>query len=316
MNSSVCTLFDNHFHYGLAGLTNSLYQFGFRGNVFAGYRGRLPEWSKEAKPNISLGWSGASTLIVAEGMTIHFLPVETTYHLTNYKPDFMIKVHEGPGKNATSLAYFDPDIVIKCRWSFYEKWMTFGVSVVHEITANDMSTTHPIRRMWEEIFSKSGKRIHHHLNSYVNGGFCGINKNYIDFIYLWKWFMDLGISEYNLAPDKFLPTDRTDPFFATDQDTLNMALMCTESPISELGPEGMDFTHGGWTMSHALGNPKPWRKKYILAALKGSTTTLADAAYWSFADGPIKAFSQNTIKIKRLSIKVASVIGRFYQKKQ
>jgi hypothetical protein len=315
MNSSVVTLFDNHFHYGFAGLTNSLYQFGFRGNIYAGYRGQLPAWTKNATPNESIGWPGATTLIVAEGLTVYFLPVETSYHLTNYKPNFMIKLYEGIAKNSESLVYFDSDIVVKCDWSFFEKWMSFGVAVVHEIISNDMCSTHPIRKMWEEIILKDGKKINHQLNSYVNGGFCGVKTKYIEFIYLWKHLMDLGISDYNLAPEKFMPTDRTDPFYATDQDTLNMTLMCTETPISELGPEGMDFIHGGSTMSHALGSPKPWKKNYLYSALIGQPITLADASYWRCVDGPIKPFSSSKIKFKRLCMKVASLIGRFYQKK-
>ncbi len=315
MNSSVCTLFEKHFHHGLAGLSNSLYQNGFRGDIFVGYRGNLPEWSKNAKLNTELEWPGATTLTVLDDLKLHFLPVETEYHLTNYKPDFMIRLFNGPAKNADSLSYFDPDIVIKCKWTFFEKWMSYGVALVHEIIATDMPTTHPIRKMWEEIIAKAGFKITHQLHAYINGGYCGVDKNHKEYLQVWKKIMDVGIEHYNLAPDKFMPTDRTDPFFATDQDAMNMAAMCCNSPISEFGPEGMDFIHGGWTMSHAVGSPKPWKKKFIPSALKGYAPTLQDSAYWKYVDGPIQSFSAGYRKRKKLSILTASLISRIYQKK-
>ena len=110
--------------------------------------------------------------------------------------------------------------------------------------------------------------------------------------------------------------DRTYPFFSIDQDALNVTAMCAKSPISEIGPEGMDFIHGGWTMSHAVGVPKPWRKKFIWSALKGYSPSLADSAYWSNVgqDSPITSYTKLHVKVKRISILVASLISRFYHR--
>ncbi len=314
MSSSVCTLFEKHFHHGLAGLSNSLYQHGFRGDIYAGYRGSLPEWSAKAELNDNLGWEGASSLQVKKDLIIHFLPIDTKYHFANYKPDFMIQLFNGPAKNADSLSYFDPDIVVKCKWSFFEKWMTYGVGLVHEIIANDMPTTHPIRKMWEEVIVKAGFNLTHQLQSYINAGYCGVSKNNVEYLHVWKKIMDIGSEHFNLAVDKFMPTDRTDPFFAADQDAMNIAAMCCQSPISELGPEGMDFIHGGWTMSHAVGSPKPWEKSYLASILVGRVPSLQDTAYWKNVDGPIHSFSPFLVKKKRLSMKIASIIGRIYHK--
>lgn len=38
---TICTLFDGDFHYGLAAMLNSLVQAGYKGTVWAGYRGAL-----------------------------------------------------------------------------------------------------------------------------------------------------------------------------------------------------------------------------------------------------------------------------------
>jgi hypothetical protein len=85
IKSFVCTLFEGHYHYGLAALTNSLYNNGFRGDIYAGYKGCLPTWASKSFINYNLIWNGASTLNVTEGLNIHFLPIDSNYHLTNYK---------------------------------------------------------------------------------------------------------------------------------------------------------------------------------------------------------------------------------------
>lgn len=311
---SICTLCEGHYHNGLAALVNSLYNNGFKGAVYVGYRGELPPWAKKANKNTLLDWTGGKTLNIEEGVVLNFLPLTTKYHLTNYKPDFMLQVWEGPGKTTDGMFYFDPDIVIKCHFSFYEKWIQQGVALVHEITANDMPNTNPIRSFWKTIIEENDEKVNNEVGSYINAGFFGLIKEQIHFLQTFLKFQHLAESRYNVNLYTFDMTDRADPFFANDQDVMNIAAMSTTAALSEIGPEGMDFVHGGFTMSHAIGSPKPWKKNFILGSLNGNPPSLADKAFWKNVGYPINTFSITTKKSKNVSIKMASFLGRFYRK--
>ena len=313
MNTAICTLFEDHYHHGVAALTNSLYCQGFKGPIFAGYRGSLPKWANGARENPNLSWKGARSLHVDGGLELHFLPVDIEHHFTNFKPDFMLKLWEGPARDAEAITYFDPDITIKCKWAFFENWMSHGVALVHEITANDMPPTHPIRKEWEKVICKCNKKSIRELNSYINAGFCGITKKNREFLITWKEIIDAGKQHFKFDVGQLNhQRDRTYLFYAADQDSLNITAMCSETPISELGPEGMDFTYGGWTMSHAVGSPKPWNKNFFLAWLKGRSPSLADKAYWRNAMGPINSNHSTRVRFKRAIILMTSFLGRFY----
>jgi hypothetical protein len=104
------------------------------------------------------------------------------------------------------------------------------------------------------------------------------------------------------------------PFSKTDQDALNIAVMTAAEPVSIMGAEAMDFRPGGWTMSHALGLEKPWRKPLVRAALAGRPPTKADQAFWKRAGAPLAAFSKGAIARRRKSIAVAALIGRLVRR--
>ena len=314
MSSSICTLFEGHFHKGVAALINSLYNNGFRGNFYAGYRGKLPFWANHATDNLSLEWPSAKTMNVAEGLQIHFLPVVTNFHLTHYKPYFMLSILNGPAKEANGLAYFDPDIINLCRWGFYEKWMSFGVAMVHEVVSNDMPATHPSRMEWYNIIKILNKSPKREIHSYINAGFCGVLRNYIEFLEVWTQIIEVAIKEFNMDPATMIVFDKTSPFYCIDQDAFNIAAMCCESPISEMGPEAMDFVGSGWTMSHATGWPKPWKNKFILSALKGNPPSRPHKNYWNNTKEPISLHSKLYASLMKIQILVAASIGRFYSR--
>lgn len=313
MNSAVCTLFENHYHHGLVALVNSLSINGFQGSIYAGFKGSLPAWSSYAKENHSLNWEGAKTIDLNDGLRLHFLPVDTPYHLTNYKPQFMICLKEGLAKDAPGIIYFDPDIVIKCSWQFFEKWISYGVALVQEISNDPMPSSHPIRLGWNETIEKCNRQTVRKLDHYFNGGFCGVSIANIEFVKLWISVLDAASAQFKLELTQFVNSNgRPSLFVSVDQDALNISAMCSECPISEIGPDGMDFMPGGWIMSHATGSPKPWKKSYIRSVLEGKIPTIADRVFWSNVRGPIKIYNLNYIRWKKFSIALAGFIGRFY----
>jgi hypothetical protein len=307
-------LFEGHYHYGVAALINSLFKHGFKGDFYAGYRGALPPWAKGKKSDI-FDWKDCTTVHISNEVRVHFLPLNSDYHFANYKPDFVIQLRTHLDKNVSGVFYFDPDIVIKCRWSFYEEWLKIGVPLVHEITNNDMPATHPVRRIWMRMIKEQGLEVKTDIHSYLNSGFWAIKKDDIQFAYLFKKFLEVSQSQYAMNLTEIThEVDRTNPFFAKDQDAFNIAAMCTDVAISEYGPEGMDLTLGGMLMSHAIGSPKPWKKQYLKNFLKGSPPSLADKEYWNNANSTIKLYSDGFLKMRKTEIKIASFLGRFYRK--
>ena len=112
----MCTLFEGHYQQGFAALTNSLVAAGFDGKIFAGYRGPLPPWSERrcvSEPN------GTHTMACGAAVIV-FVPVDTARHLTNYKPEFMLDVWERLAVDCERMFYFDSDIIVLARWSFFE----------------------------------------------------------------------------------------------------------------------------------------------------------------------------------------------------
>ncbi len=304
MPSAICTLFEGDYHLGAAALVNSLVAHGFKGSIYAGYRGPLPPWAGTSDP--------AGTLNITPDITFRFVPLTTTIHLTNYKPDFMLDLWQNHCPEATSIFYFDPDIVIKCRWAFFEEWADFGVAVCRDING-DMPDSHPIRHMWRRILSPLGITFVRSMDAYVNGGFVGVAKQQKDFLVLWQNIQSQMV-KCGVTLDALGVGDRTLPFSCRDQDALNIACMSHAGELSSVGADGMDFQWGGggYVMSHAAGGIKPWRKRFFRTLLtKFQRPSLADHGFVANLDGPIHPFKPAPLRRIKRDLFLARALGRF-----
>ena len=321
MSLLICTLFERHYHFGLIALTNSLYHQGYRGDIYAGYKGTLPKWSSTAQENNSLDWPGSKVLKVAEGLNLHFLPLTTHYELTNYKPDFMLRLMEGPGKAANGIFYFDPDIVVSAPWDFFADWITCGVALCEDVNS-PLPENHPRRSAWRTYFGSNGIDLNFKNCIYANGGFLGVLKKDAYFLELWKNVQEamakeiggLDRSIFSKIPLPEVASGPFAPFGKTDQDALNATIEAWDGNISFIGQEGMAFKPGEAQMTHALGSPKPWYIKHIGSALRGRPPRKVDRDYWNMVDGPIRYHSKNIIFFRKINIQIAALIGRFYKR--
>ncbi len=321
MNNAVCTLFEKHYHHGVAVLTNSLVRNGFKGEIYVGYRGDLPPWANTAKPNSALNWENASSFQVSETVKLHFLPITTDAHFTNFKAHFMVELWEGPAKNADNLYYFDPDIVFVADWKYFEKWTSCGVAVCEDINSPVWSN-HPRRVEWREFFGQYGHQLKFKEPLYVNGGFIGLNKKDKNILHIWKKMMEEvaprigGLNKSSLGGAAMPPEEMGayTPFGKSDQDVLNAAIEAYDGQISFAGKEGMAFIPGVPLIPHALGGIKPWKIKPISQVAQGFAPKYVDKAYWKYADFPLRSHSDSEIKMKQFLIKVAAFIGRFYKR--
>jgi len=323
MAQIVCTLFENDYHFGVASLVNSLIKAGFKGNIYAGYKGCLPPWAKGLKEFKEVEWEGAKILQVSDSSNIIFLPLNTTYHLTNYKPDFMLQLLETVNEKPESIYYFDPDIVVTAPWSFLANWSNCGVALCEDLNS-PLEKFHPRRVAWRNYFEKYGIKLEFKNNIYVNGGFVALNIKDKKFLENWKDIQEAivpvigGLNRSSLTGTP-LPDEAQGPyapFGKTDQDALNIAIEASNLHISYIGKEGMGFKSGASVMVHALGTPKPWKVNYIQNIISGRVPGQTDKAYWNAVNQTIISCSPLLRWRKKVMILVALAIGRFYGKRR
>ena len=305
--SIVCTVFEGRYHLGVGALANSLYGSGYRGVLYAGYRGELPPWATPATTEAN----GNTTFRVADGLDLYFARQDTDEMLANIKPDLMQQVWEHYGEALEYVFYIDCDIVVKAKWAHFEDWARYGVALCEDMNS-PVPVHSPLRQRWREYYAKYGVDYVAKDDVYVNGGFVGIHRDYRGFAALWDR-LQVHMKEYTGKQHRSIGiADRWNPFHYMDQDALNVAKDLTPH-ISVMGPQAMDFGRHGYVMSHAAGVRKPWDIAYLRDIIaEGARPSFADKHYWHHVDGPITLFSRATVVRKRLALRAASFIGRFF----
>jgi hypothetical protein len=322
MAAVICTLFEGNYHYGVAALVNSLYKQGFTGDFYIGYRGELPPWTGNFRDGEIKDNFVNKSLDIKENLRLNFVSLKTDYHLANYKPDFMLDLLRGPAKEATSIFYFDPDIIVTREWRVFENWIIHGVAVCEDVNS-PLAQFHPRRSAWRQYFAKQNIKLEFKNAIYVNSGFVGVKRTDIGFLLSWVKIQEAiapeigGLNRSPFVGAGFLSEEaRGDysPFSKTDQDALNAAIEEWNGIVSFIGQEGMAFKPGPKLMSHALGKPKSWQWRVIAQMCRGNAPRVADKDYWISVSLPIRLYSQKQILLKNILIKSAAFISRFYRR--
>ena len=171
-----------------------------------------------------------------------------------------------------------------------------------------MFATHPIRHAWLKFCKDYGVPVSREIDVYVSGGFIGISRGFATFLNIWNSLVEALEGETGSLKELGF-SHRPYPFYNGDQDALNITIMATDIPLSLIGKEGMDFSVGGYVMSHAAGSAKPWRKRMLVSALRGISPSLQDKAFWRHVRHPIRLYSASTLLVHRCDMIVGSAIG-------
>jgi hypothetical protein len=304
--SGICTLFEGDYHIGVAALVNSLVNGGFGGTIWVGYRGALPPWLDQ----LQCLDAERQEYLVAKQAKLCFVPVESDWHFTNFKPQFMLDLLARHSDDCDYLWYFDPDIYLRCGWAFFAKWERYGIALCEDLLYTVLPANNLLRQQWVEIAYDMGLGEPKSIAQHFNGGMAGVPASCASFLHLWhKVLEQTAALGYDLR--HFLPGTRELPLHATDQDALNIAAMYTDCPLSTLGPEAMGFVNGGFTMYHAV-ILKPWRGSIMKRALAGHPPSNAVKQFFDQVSFPIRVYSPAQLRAKRLACAAAGFIGRFY----
>jgi hypothetical protein len=306
--SGICTLFEGNYHLGLAAFLNSLVHADYSGTVWAGYRGAPPPWLDQLEKTATEG----QEFIIAGRVRLVLLQLTTPIHLTNYKPQFMLDLLQGPARECEYLWYFDPDICLRAQWTFFADWQRYGIALCQELVNNNLPEDAPLRHEWMEIASSLGLKNPRPLSRYYNGGLVGVSAIHTSFLDSWRRLIDHAPS-LGLDLREMMPGNRDMPLHATDQDALNIAAMYSEFPLSTLGPQGMGFLSGDVKMYHTVAQ-KPWNGSFLLRALAGNPPTNAMKFFFTQVSSPICAYSFLGLKTRKLACTIAAFIGRFYRR--
>jgi hypothetical protein len=230
-------------------------------------------------------------------------------HLRFYKSFLGLELIGRHCPETETLFYFDPDIVVKADWYFFESWARNGIALCLDNNFGILPSDHPWRAEWRSIGCRAGMQIRRKLDFYFNGGFFGLTRENMGFLDLWRVLTE-SYREMGGDVVSSKSSDRKRSVVG-DQDLMNAAVMFTDLPLSSVGPDGMDFGGGGYLMSHAVYGTKPWVKQFTLDLFRtGNPPSLADKEFMKNIASPIKIFSPMEEQLKRADIKVAAALGR------
>ncbi len=308
VNIAVCTLFEGHYHFGVAGLVNSLVAAGYQGTVWVGHRGPLPLWMVEGA-----GFDHSSKCLqVTPALRLQTVELNPPVSLNYYKPTFMLDILERFAPDADAVTYMDPDMVVKCDWTAIEQWLSpDSVSLVEDVNWS-MPAQHPKRLRWQAFFAEHGQVPVRALERYYNAGFVGAARAQIDMLRAWQRICGIvaAYSGGTLHQRRVGAPDHL--FHSADEDALNFTLSLSTTRLVTSGPEAMDLAPGGKHLSHAVGSFKPWQGHHVRRALQGKPPNVAAECFYRFVDGPLLPFSPLKLAKRRMAMQLALALGTVY----
>jgi hypothetical protein len=303
---TICTLWEKDHHKGVATLVNSLVRMGYRGRVWAGYRGTLPPWADGGVAN-----GDVYTLPVDGEVEVVFIKIDSGLHFAQVKPTWMLRVLEEFEPEAEGVYFFDPDIFVVGPWTFFERWLKFGIAACEDV-AHPFNPCHPLALGWQQYAKSLGYSHWNEANAYFNSGLVGVPRSYRSFLQLWDEVMNAIRRDFG-AIKGMHTTYRTDLFHRPGQDGFTFAAYLTPHPVSWVGPDGMAFERGCWLTVHAY-LYKPWRHRVLRDLLfLGIKPDRGTRLYWELAGAPIRVESIRRIRQHRWLIPLAAFLSRFYQ---
>jgi len=305
---AVCTLWEGDYHKGVGTLVNSLYRVGFRGKVWAGYRGELPSWARNGTTTDAI-----HSVQPAQGLEVLFVKLPTEWHFAHYKATYCKKVLEMYDPTAAGVYYFDPDIIVLGKWSFFVNWLEGGIAVCED-SHYPLNPSHPISLGWQKFAANHGLQLHRSPSFFVNSGLVGLKREYASFLDVWDKLIALAREEHGIG-EALKRGARDDLFFMLDQDAFTIATWTTEYPVSLVGVDGMAFDRGVWLVLHAVANKKPWRRRTLRdTILDGTPPDLGSRMYWKNASSPLEVESVARVRLQKRLIPLAALLGRFYRR--
>jgi hypothetical protein len=298
---AVFTLYEKSYHLGVAAVINSLVRSEFSGTIFVGYRDELPPWRDQLE-------SAGDDSFRLDGCEIRFFKCDPNRHLGYHKP-FVARELLATNPNTSALFYADPDITFIAPWKFFEEWASCGVALCADSNFPRVSLNHPWRCKWAELIAAAGLEVTNRLEDYPNSGFFGVRRQ--DSAFLDRW-IDLteAFERQGGNTRTFTLSERTESITG-DQDLLAATMMTYSGPVSFLGQEAMGFNGHYFILSHAIESPKPWNKKFLLQALKGSRPSVASGFFVRNADSPIRTSPSRWEQVRRrIDHACAKLVGR------
>lgn len=301
------TLAEKDYFLGLAALINSVGEHGtYVDKVIVGYREALPDWLPPLHPS-----TNGQSFRTGSGLEVELVELDGSLHMVHEKPKWFLHLTQVLAPNADEYYFFDSDIVINARMDFYGEWVKEGVAVCGDVNFI-FDQRHPVRKKWAAVAEAAGRPVINKIDGYYNSGFLGWTQKTKQFINDWNDAFAM-LAPYSGNMHEFRVNDRTAMVLSNNQDSLNLAMMITEQPISMIGPEAMGFIYGMRLMHHPIG-PKPWTRSFSKEFFNGKPPREADLIFWEYVNGTeLNPLPNSKVKRMKQLCKTLRFGGRYYK---